>query len=167
MAAPTIFLAAATAMKAIGGIAQANATAAALKQQAQGERYNAEVARQQADQALDVSTAQQIVLQRQARQEAGTRRAAAAQSGVGFGGSTRDILDRSDTLGELDRLNVAYEGALRARGYNTQADLDEFNARAYKAQAKTTKRLGIFGAVGTTLAGGYKASQRTTVSGTT
>ncbi len=156
MAAPTLFLAAATAMKAIGGIAQANANAAALGQQAQAARYNATVSRQQADQALDVSTAQQLVLRRQARQEAGTRRAAAAQSGVGFGGSTKDVLERSDTLAELDALNVAYEGALRARGYNTQADLDEFNARSYDAQAKTTKRLGLFGALGTTAAGAYK-----------
>ena len=164
MAAPAIILAGATALQAIGGIAQANANAAALNQQANVADYNAAVSREQAGQALSVSTAQQLALRRQQRQQAGTMRAAAAQSGVGFGGSTRDVLERTDTLNELDALNLAYEGALRARGYSTQSDLEQFNARAYRSQASTTKKLGFLGAFGSAAAGAYRfSSMRTTV----
>ena len=129
-----------------------------MQSQAAASRYNAQVSRDQAQQALGVSTAQQLQLRREARQLAGRQRAAAAQSGVGSGGSTADIMERTETLSELDALNVAYEGALRAHGYSTQAQLDEFNASAYDRQAKATKRAGLFNAFGNVASGAYAMS---------
>ena len=148
----------ATALQAIGSIQQGNAQAAAYNTQAQGARYNAAVSREQAQQALRVSSAQQMQQRREARQFLGRQRAMAAQAGVGMGGSTADVLERSETLAELDALNLAYEGLMRARGYNTQADLDDFAARAYVGQAKSAKRAGAFGALGSLLSGAYAVS---------
>jgi hypothetical protein len=163
----------ATAFKAIGEIHQGQAQSAALQSQAAGSRYNAAVSRDQARQALQVSSAQQMQLRREQRQAAGRQRAAAAQAGIGEGGSARDVLEQSQTLAELDVLNVAYDGMLRARGYSTQSDMDEFSARAYLAQAKNVRKASYLNAIGTVLAGSYAASgslgggggQRTTVSG--
>jgi hypothetical protein len=152
------FLIAATAVQAIGAISSANAQAGAYNNQAAASRYNAEVSRQQADQALQVSAAQQMQQRRQARQVLGLQRAGAAESGVGMGGSNADLLERSETLAELDALNLAYEGTLRARGYTTQAELDEFQARAFDAQAKSTKRAGYLSAAGSILGGAYTLS---------
>lgn len=165
-------LIAGTAISAMGAIQSANSQAGAMNQQAGASRYNAEISRQQADQALSVSTAQQLQQRREARQLMGRQRAAAAQSGVGFGGSTSDMLERTETLSELDALNIAYEGALKAHGYSSQSDMEEFQARAYDAQAKTTKRAGMLSAIGTVAMGAYQArgafspaTSKTTVAG--
>lgn len=153
---PTTLLIAATAASAFGAIQQGHSQAAALNAQAQASSYNAAVSRQQAEQALRVSSAQQMQLRREQRQQAGVRRAAAAQAGVGMGGSTADVLEQSRTLEELDALNVAYEGSLRARGFSTQADLDEFYARSYRSQAKSAKRAGYLQAAGNVASGSYQ-----------
>lgn len=173
-AAALPLLAIGTAISAIGAISSANSQAAAMQSQAAASRYNAQVSRDQAEQALDVSTSRQLQLRRDARQNAGRQRAAAAQSGVGFGGSTADVMEKTETLSELDVLNVAYEGALRSQGYSTQAQLDEFNAAAYDRQAKAAKRAGWLNAAGTVAMGGYMASgafgspaAKTTVAGGT
>lgn len=139
-ALPMILAIAGAASGALGAISSANSKAAALTAQSQAARYNAENARKQAEMALRTSTAQQIALRRQQRQMLGSQRAAVAQSGTGFSGSNADIMDRSETLAELDVLNLAYEGALKARGFNAQADLDEFEANVLASQAKQAKR---------------------------
>lgn len=165
-------LIASTAVQAIGAISSGNSQSGAYQSQAAASRYNAQVSRDQAEQALGVSSSQQRQLRREARQLAGRQRAAAAQSGVGFGGSNADMLEKTETLSELDVLNVAYEGALRAHGYSTQAQLDEFNAVTYDRQAKGAKRAGYLGAASAIATGGYLASggykpvtTKTTVSG--
>lgn len=140
------------AFQAVGAIQSANAQAAALGSQAASAKYNAGVSLEQAEQALTVNTMEQIRLQREQRQFLGRQRAMAAQAGVGKGGSTKDVLERSETLAELDLLNLAYEGTLRARGYTTQAELDRFNARAYANQIGPTKRAGMLSAVGSGIA---------------
>lgn len=155
MQIPVAIMWSAAAFQALGAISSANSQASALKAQAASANYNAEVSKQQATQALATSTAQQSALRRDQRAQAGRMRAAAAQSGVGFGGSTADIFEQSDTLSELDAMNVAYEGALKARGYNTQAELDSFNARAYSAQVKGVRRAGYMQAAGSLLTAGY------------
>lgn len=148
-------MAAGAAVSAVGAIQSANAQAAALGSQAAAANYNADISDEQAEQSLRVNTMEQLRLQREQRQFMGRQRAAAAQAGVGKGGSTKDILDQSETLAELDRLNLAYEGSLRARGYSTQADLDRFNASAYRGQIGPTRRAGYMSAVGTGLSSAY------------
>lgn len=169
---PVTLFVGATAFQALGSIQQGNAQAAAYDTQAQGARYNAAVAREQADLALKVSGAQQMQQRREARQFLGRQRAMAAQAGVGTGGSTADIMEQSEVLAELDALNLAYDGLLRARGFTTQADLDEFSASAYASQAKSAKRAGVLGAIGSIAMGAYQmrgsfgapTSPKTTVS---
>lgn len=150
---PISIMVAATAVKAVGAMADAHAQAGALDAQAAGASYNAAVSRQQADQALQVSAAQQMQQRRAARQALGRQRAAGAQAGVGLGGTTADLLEQSETLAELDALNIAYEGSLRARGYATQAELDDFHARVYRGQAKTVRKSGTLRAFGAVLGG--------------
>lgn len=156
MAAPALIMAAAGA-QALGTIMQANSQAAMLESQSTAARYNAEVSRQQGTAALQVSTQQQLALRRQQNQQLGRQRAAAAQSGVGLGGSNADLLEQSETLAELDVLNLAYEGALKARGFALQSEMDEFQSRVYQSQVGPTKRAGYLSAIGS-LAGGYSRS---------
>lgn len=134
------------ATQVVGAISQGNAAAARENASAQASLYNAQVSRQQADQALKVSTADQIAQQRKTAQMLGVARASIAQSGLGFTGSNADVLDRSATLSELDQLNIAYEGATRARGYLAQSDLDEFQARIASENATSARRAGLVGA---------------------
>jgi hypothetical protein len=156
---PATLIIAATAAQAVGSIMQANSQSAALQSQAQASSYNAAVSRQQSEQALQVSSAQQLQLRREQRQQAGVRRAAAAQAGVGSGGSTADILEQSRTLEELDVLNLAYEGSLKARGYSTQAELDDFYASSFRQQAKSAKRVGLFNAAGSIAMGSFQMNR--------
>lgn len=151
----------ATAFQALGSIHQANSQAAAYKTQAQASNYNAAVSRLQERQARQVSSAQQMQLRREQRQFFGRQRAMAAQSGVGEGGSNADLMEQSQTLAELDVLNIAYEGELRAKGYATQAELDDFYTNSYRSQAKNVKRAGRIKAVGDILTGGYMAAKST------
>lgn len=146
MAAPVLL--AASAASALGAIGQANSQAAMLQSQSAAAQYNARVAEQQAKQAVDVSVVQQLAQRRQARQVLGVQRAAIAQSGVGSGGSNRDVLERSETLAELDALNLAYEGTVKSRGYLAQRDIDEFQSRVYQGQVGPTRRAGYLSAIG-------------------
>lgn len=140
---------------AVGKLQEASSQSEALKGQAVVSQYNAGVAREQAKSALDVSAANQMRQRREANQVLGRQRAAVAQSGTGFGGSNAQILERSETLAELDALNISYDGMLKSRGYSSQAEIDDFNARAYRSQAKQVKKAGLFGAVGSTGAAAY------------
>lgn len=164
---PAALMIGASLMQAFGAISSANSQAASLNSQAAASRYNAAVARQQGDQALQVSSAQQMQQRRDARQVIGRQRAFAAQSGTGAGGSNADLLEQSETLAELDVLNTAYEGSLKARGFATQADLDDFYARSYQSQAKSVKKAGIFNAAGSLAMGAYQVNRfpqkRTTI----
>lgn len=156
----TLFLAAATTMQAVGAIRQGNAAAASYKTQQQAAEYNAAVSRNQADLAGKVSSSEQNAQNRKARQVLGLQRAAAAQSGLGFSGTNQDMIERSGTLAELDQLNLAYEGATRARGFMGQADLDEFNARVAGVNARSAKRAGYFGAATAVANAGYQYSKQ-------
>lgn len=155
MAAAPALLIGAAAFQALGAIQRAQSQVANLQSQAAASDYNAQVARVQSERTLQLSSLEQSRLRREQAQFLGRQRAAAAQSGVGLGGSNRDILERSETLAELDALNVAYEGAVRARGYTSQAELDEFQARTFRSQVGPTRRAGFLSAVGGGLSAGY------------
>ena len=143
----------ATAMQAVGAIQQGNAAARNANAAAAASDYNAAVSRNQAQAASIASTSQQIAQNRQARQLAGQQRAAVAQSGLGFTGSNRDVIEQSNTLAELDQLNLAYEGALKAGGFMAQAEMDDYGARVQRSNATSARRAGYMGAA-TAIAGG-------------
>jgi hypothetical protein len=138
----------AAAVSAIGAISQAQTASANAKSQAQAADYNAQVSRNQAYSAMQESTSAQLAQRRRAGQVLGAQRAAAAQSGVGMGGSTGDVLEQSGALAELDALNLAYEGDLRAKGYMGQADLDAWNATQARRNAKSAMTSGYLSAAG-------------------
>jgi len=129
----------AMAAQAVGAIQQGNAAKATSD-------YNAQVARNQAEQARQVSTAEQLAQQRQSRAQLGMTNAAIAQSGTGFGGTNKDILDQTQTLAELDVLNLAYSGKQRAQGFTMQSVLDEY-------QGKQAQKAGYMRAAGSILVG--------------
>lgn len=132
----------ATAMQAVGAIQAGNAAARQSNAAAAASEYNATVSRNQAASAAIASTSQQIAQNRQARQVAGQQRAAVAQSGLGFTGSNRDVIEQSNTLSELDQLNLAYEGTLKQNGFMAQAELDDFQARVQRSNASSARRAG-------------------------
>ena len=141
-----IFQIASTAFQVIGAISDANSKSDAYESQAAWNQYNATIDRQNADTALQQSASEQARQNRRARQVMGEQRAATAQSGTGFGGSNADLLDQSATLAELDMLNIAYEGQMRARGHEIQAQGEDYSAGVNKGNAKRAKRAGIFNA---------------------
>jgi hypothetical protein len=147
---------ASTAIQAVGAIQQGNAQSESYNRQAQASDYNAAVDKQQAETALQVSTANQLDQRRKARQILGQQRASAAQAKVGLGGQTQDLLERSETLAELDALNIAYDGMLKSRGFSTQAELDTFQAGAMRENASSAKRSGYMGALGAVASGGME-----------
>jgi hypothetical protein len=137
---------ASAAVGAVGAIQQGNAASASAKSQAHAADYNAAVSRNQAQQSLQVSAAEQLALSRKQRQFFGMQRAAIAQSGTGFGGSNADILEQSGTLAELELLNIAYEGDLRSKGFMAQSTLDTFQAGAARRNASAARTAGYLGA---------------------
>jgi len=141
-----IFQIASTAFQVIGAISDANSKSDAYESQAAWNQYNATIQRQNADASLQQSASEQARQNRRARQVMGEQRAATAQSGTGFGGSNADLLDQSATLAELDMLNIAYEGQMRARGHEIQAQGEDYSAGVNKGNAKRAKRAGIFNA---------------------
>lgn len=141
-----IFQIASTAFQVIGAISDANSRSDAYESQAAWNQYNATIQRQNADASLQQSASEQARQNRRARQVMGEQRAATAQSGTGFGGSNADLLDQSATLAELDMLNIAYEGQMRARGHEIQAQGEDYSAGVNKGNAKRAKRAGIFNA---------------------
>lgn len=141
-----IFQIASTAFQVIGAISDSNSRSDAYESQAAWNQYNATVQRQNSDAALQQSASEQARQNRHARQVLGQQRAATAQSGTGFGGSNADLLDQSATLAELDMLNIAYEGQVRARGHEIQAQGEDYSAGVNRSNARNVRRAGIFSA---------------------
>ena len=134
------------AFSVIGAISDANSKSQAYESQAAWNQYNATIDRQNADTALQQSASEQARQNRRARQVMGEQRAATAQSGTGFGGSNADLLDQSATLAELDMLNIAYEGQMRARGHEIQAQGEDYSRKVNRRNAGNAKTAGIFSA---------------------
>lgn len=152
------FQIASTVFSVIGSINDANSKSDAYESQAQWNQYNATIQRQNADVALQQSASEQGRQNRRARQILGEQRAGVAQSGTGFGGSNADLLDQSATLAELDMLNIAYEGQMRARGHEIQAQGDEYSSRVNRRNAKNAKSAGLFSAGKSLLTGFGRSS---------
>lgn len=135
-----------TAFSVIGAINDASSRADVRESEAAWRTYNATIERQNAGAALQQSASEQARQNRHARQVLGQQRAATAQSGTGFSGSNLDMLDQSATLAELDMLNIAYEGEIRARGHEIQAQGQDWSAQTERSTARNVRRAGIFSA---------------------
>jgi galactokinase len=97
-------------------------------------------------QAKNVSAAygqRELQQRREARMQAGERRAAMAQSGVGLTGSNADIDRQSEILAEFDALNIRYDGTTKRTDLINSAATD----RASASNARTTGYLNAAGSI--------------------
>ena len=145
---------AAAALQALNSISSGNQQAAAFKAQAQANDYNAAAMRQRAETERQISGQKEQMQRRDSRIQAGSRRAAMAEAGLGLGGSMADVDSQSEALAELDALNIRYQGELEAHGLLGQASLEEWQANSNRKSASSAKRQGYIGAAGAML-GGY------------
>lgn len=137
-------LAATTAIGAIGAIQEGKAAKKAAN-------YNAAIAQQNAVIATQSAAADEAALRRDNARYMATVRANIGASGTTDEGSPIDIIDNSAGLAELDALNIRYQGTLKARGYNIEADQQRaLGANQYQS--------GLFKATGMILGGAAKAS---------
>lgn len=88
------------------------------KQQADTE---ADVAKKNAEAAAQQASAAEDAQRRRSRSILARQRAAIAESGIGFGGSSETLQQDSAVQAELDALNVRYEGRMRGLGLQTEA----------------------------------------------
>lgn len=153
-----------TAFNVLGAISQANTTAENYQQSAAMNEYNAAVSRNQSASALSESSAAQAAQRRRARELLGEQRAGIAQSGTGFGGTNADLLERSQTLAELDALNLAYEGDLKSKGFLSQSNIEDVNAATNRRNAGTARTSGYIGAGRALLVGAGSYGRGSTVS---
>lgn len=120
---------AAVGLKVFGSFIEGENKASAYKYNAAVARQNAEIARQQGIAAVEAQ-------QRDAARRIGAATAAYGASGVQMDvGSPVDVLVDSARNAELDRLTVQYNYALKALGYQQQEKLDLFGAKAARTSA--------------------------------
>lgn len=93
------------------------------------EKYNATLAQQNAQIALDQAAEEETRFRRQAQRQQGTFLAVSAASGLRFSGSVQDAYDDLAISQELDALTIRYRGAMTARGYNIEAKGHKMAAR--------------------------------------
>ena len=160
----TALLVASTAVSAVGAIASGNAQASAQRGQATMEAYNARVMEQNAANAREtaqneraVASQQEDEQRRRARAVIGSQAAAGAQSGVANTGSQALSLEDSATQAELDALNIRYEGQMRSRatelqaqGFDQQAEMSRMASSQAKRNA-TASRIGGYIGAGTAM----------------
>jgi hypothetical protein len=165
MAGPWMLVAAA-AVQAVGAIQQGKAQKAQANAQATAARYNANLRTMEADIARSTAGRREEQMRRASRQVLGKQRAGIAQAGVGFTGSSLDLMDQSSFMAELDALNVRYEGNLRSHGLMAQAQQDLYSARAYEASGKNAMKQAYISAGASLLSGAAGYAGATASAGT-
>lgn len=124
--------------------------------QASALRANSAIYSREGQIAATQGYQQEAQQRRRTAEELGSERAAAGQSGGGYGGSTGRMIGQSALNAELDALNIRYKSQLQKWAYTTQAaNLSD--------EAGTAERSGILRA-GAALLKGY--SQNYTAAGT-
>ena len=146
-----------SALAATGALLQGNAQSASYKAAAQANDYNATVARQNAVVAMDQANQREELQRRKFGELQGQAVAAAAQSGAGMDGSNADVLRQNAINAEMDALTIRYEGQMQARGLQAQADLQQFEGRVNRMNARTARLAGYANAGAALLTGGSKA----------
>lgn len=142
------------AFNAVGALIQGRQARNEIDVQRDIQQFNNKVTEQNAALAGQQASAREEQQRRESRNILGTQRAAIAQSGVGFGGSSADIIRQSETSAELDALNIRYAGVLERMGLLNELAMGKFNDRVLKKQGKQAMRLRWFNA-----AAGFFGSQ--------
>lgn len=132
-----------TALAIAGTVASAAGSIYQGQQQAAASEFNASVARQNAQISQQRADAEADRHRRQIARLMGAQSTAFAASGVTGAGSPVEVLADTAAEGALDERLIRYGGALDARAFETEARMEEFQAR----QA----RIGGFVGAGTAL----------------
>lgn len=132
-------MAASTAMNVVGALQGGEDKSRQYQAAANAAKYNADLARNKAENARAVSGQQEESQRRAARFVIGKQRAAGAQAGTGMGGSTADVEGQSALMAEMDSLNIRYKGSLEAQGYLAQADMNDYESAGYTSSASSSK----------------------------
>jgi len=101
----------------------ATATVASSVQQSNQAEAEAELAKNNATAAAQQASAAEDATRRRSRSILARQRAAIAESGIGFGGSSEVLQQDSAVQAELDALTVRYEGRMRGLGFQTDANV--------------------------------------------
>lgn len=146
-------VAAAAGVKMIGSAVQGAASA-------ESSKYNAAVAQQNADIAIQQGEASAQAQQRDSARKIGAMVAAYGASGVqGDAGSPLDVLADSVRMSTLDNLTIKYNAQLRAAGYTAQSQLSNYAA----SSARTSSVLNMFGDVASGAADYAKVTRGTSI----
>jgi hypothetical protein len=107
-----------------------------LNEQRAIENFNIEVQRQNARLKGQQTSAAEEAQRRSSRQVLGAERAGIAEAGVGFGGSSLDIMRRSTANAELDALNIRYAGDLERLGILNDIEMRKYHVTMLDKAAK-------------------------------
>lgn len=140
MSDPLTLLAVAGGTMAAGSLLDAGAQVEDLRRQQAAADFNATVLDQQARETRRQAGFRQEAQARAARKLLSRQRAALQQSGAGLSGTAGALVEEGTILAELDKLALAYEGQVQARGYLQQASAERFKQRVL-AEQKDTARL--------------------------
>lgn len=154
MADPVTLMLVGTAVSAVGSISQSQNAAAASRYNAQISERNALIQQQNATLARQQAVSQSEIQRRQAAKQMGAMRAGYANSGVAMEGSPLDVLAASAASAELDTLNTIYNGELKARGFENDAQGLRESAAMDRKRAKNQITQGYMSA-GASLLMGY------------
>lgn len=144
-------------MNMAGALADGKAQEQQYLAYAKANRYNAAVGRQRAEWVRSGTNLREEQERRKGRLEEGTRRAWAAQSGTGFGGSNADVERQQRVFSEMDALNIRYEGHLAAKSMEDDARMEDWQAELHKGQGKYARRSSYLAAASSLLSGGASA----------
>lgn len=157
MGAAAIFAAAAV-VSAYGKYSEGQAQEEAAKSQSQAAEYNATVSTQNAQIARNNSSIREELQRRKARSILAQQFAGTAQAGIDFSGTAADVFSQSETMAELDALNIRYEGDLQSRGLLAEAAGERYQSEAALVNGKNARTAANISAAGSLLQGasGYK-----------
>lgn len=87
---------------------------------------NSKIMRDNADSQRKAAGQAEETQRRQSRQVLGEQRASIAQAGIGFSGSSADIMEKSSAAAELDALTALYEGRTKATSLENSAQITQW-----------------------------------------
>jgi hypothetical protein len=151
---PITAIAIGSAISAVGAISSAKAQSQQMQSQADAANYNAIVANQNAETALQAGSANEEAQRRKSAIDMGHMRAGLAENGIGLdSGTATDLTEQSALSAEMDALNIRYQGQTQAQAYKTQSALDVQSAQQAKANASSAMTSGYLTAGATALSG--------------
>lgn len=122
-------------MSVAGGLIQSYGMMREGEAQARASEFNANIAEQNATQAVLQAAQEERRIRTLGRKEIGSMQAGYGASGV-VGGSSIDVLAESLANLELDALNVRYGGESAARNYRNQATYERYRGKEARASAQ-------------------------------